>query len=262
MREGVGLGGQEGKGDRGVRWDGEGMQPGVAAGKGRGKKAVGERKGVPGLRGQPGTYSQAGAGSTWESPAEEGGARGWPPQNDCPLGPPDTGGSGTLPSPASPVLPCLPRRVSLSFSPSLPSLSPRLMPREARRSAASPPTSPAAASPGGTRRDRGRGRGVGGSGGASPSPPREELEGPGSVGPARGGSRLPQPSPGVSGALEPGGEGEIKPEGWEGVNKGRLQPLDGGKKNKKWGNLPMACACELLLIQRFDRNSFGRREQM
>lgn len=230
MREGVGLGGQEGKGDRGVRWDGEGMQPGVAAGKGRGKKAVGERKGIPGLRGQPGTYSQAGAGSTWESPAEEGGARGWPPQSDCPLGPPDTGGSGTLPSPASPVLPCLPRRVSLFLS-----LSPLPFPTsdasggKALRRLSShfprrrlPGRDPPRSGPGA------RGRGVGGS---LPEPSPGGTGGSRLRGAGPGGSRLPQPSPGVSGALEPGGEGE-KARGVGGCQKREAAALRWGKKKK------------------------------
>lgn len=87
-------------------------------------------------------------------------------------GPPRRAGPGQGPSPARLVLPFLPPHVPLS---------PRLIPREAMHFAASPPPSPAAASPGGTRRGRrscgaavgagGPGGGGRGEGSGSPSPP-------------------------------------------------------------------------------------------
>lgn len=260
MREGVGLGGQEGKGDRRVRWDGEGMQPGVAAGKGRGKKAVGEGRGP----GAPGAAGYLLAGRCRQHMGEPrrgvGGAGVAAPKRLSPW----SSGHGRDRDPPQPGLhsPSLPS--SARFSLFL-SLSPLPFPTsdasggKALRRLSShfprrrlPGRDPPRSGPGA------RGRGVGGS---LPEPSPGGAGGSRLRGAGPGGSRLPQPSPGVSGALEPWGEGE-KAGGVGGCQKGEAAALRWGKKKIKWGNLPMACACELLLIQRFDRNSFGRREQM
>lgn len=190
------AGNREQKGVRRVRWNGKGTRllAGGASGAGMqpGRAGLRGAREAGGSRGEPGyLLARRALGLPPRVPAAHGrGARLRSRRvaaapSDSRRGP---GAEATRAGPAPGPSPHHP-------GPSFPPFSARLIPREAPRSAASPPPFPAAASPGGTRRG---GAGGEGPGGTSPRRPGAGLGVPGGVLASRGRGRQG----------ESGGEGE------------------------------------------------------